>query len=101
MAQRDIRPFLYSFLSHPLLPHVDHSPDAVPLLHRLERVVNFLERLAVRDELVHLEIALQVVVDEARELCAALDATKRGALPHSARDELERCGEVLAVHRKG
>lgn len=48
----------------------------------------------MRDELVHLELALQVVVDEAGELRPALDAAERRALPDAARNELERCEGV-------
>ena len=63
---------------HPshLLPHVDHRSDAVPGLHRLERVIDAREGLAVGDEFVNLELALQIVVDEARELGATLDAAE-------------------------
>lgn len=44
----------------------------------------------MRDELVDLELAVEVVADEAGELRAALDAAKGASLPHAARDELER-----------
>lgn len=44
----------------------------------------------MRDELVHLELALQVVVDQIGQLGAALDAAEGAALPHAAGDELER-----------
>lgn len=42
------------------------------------------------DELVDLELTLQVVVDEAGQLGAALDTAKGAALPDTARDQLER-----------
>lgn len=77
-----------------LLPHVDDGPDAVASLHRLERLVDLADGVAVRDELVHLELALKVVVDEAGELRPALDAAERRALPDAARNELERCEGV-------
>ena len=51
----------------------------------------------MRDELVDLELALQVVVHETRQLRAALDATESRALPDAARDELECYGGVSAV----
>lgn len=47
----------------------------------------------MRDELVHLELAVLVVLDEAGELGAALDAAEGAAFPYAARDELECCGE--------
>ena len=41
------------------------------------------------DELVDLELAAGVVVDEAGELAAALDAAEGTALPDTSGDELE------------
>ena len=43
------------------------------------------------DELVDLELAVEVVADEAAHLGAALDATKGASLPHTAGNELECC----------
>ena len=43
------------------------------------------------DELVHLELAVEVVVDETRQLCATLDTTEGTSLPDTTSDELERC----------
>lgn len=43
----------------------------------------------MRDELINLEFALQVVVNKAGKLGAALDTTESGALPDTAGDELE------------
>ena len=43
----------------------------------------------MRNELVNLELALKVVVDEAGELGAALDAAESGSLPDTTGDELE------------
>jgi hypothetical protein len=45
----------------------------------------------VGDELVHLELALQVVVHKTGELGATLDATKGTSLPHTTGDQLECC----------
>ena len=44
------------------------------------------------NELIHLEIALQIVVHEAGELRAALDTAKSTALPHTPSNELEGTG---------
>ena len=43
----------------------------------------------MRDELVDLELAGHVVVDEVRELRAAFDAAESAAFPYAASDELE------------
>lgn len=43
------------------------------------------------DELVDLELAVEVVLDEAGELRAALDAAEGATLPDATGDELERC----------
>lgn len=41
------------------------------------------------NELVDLELAVEVVLDEAGELAAALDTAERTALPHTAGDQLK------------
>lgn len=71
------------------IPHVDHTPDAIARLHVLERGIDLNQRLPVRDELVDLQLARHVVVDQVRELRAALDAAERAPFPHAACDELE------------
>jgi len=43
----------------------------------------------MRDELVDLELAGHVVVDQVGQLRAAFDAAERAAFPYAARDELE------------
>ena len=73
---------------------VQHGADAVALLHELKGLVDGGQRLAVGDELVHLEAAVEVVLDEVGELAAALDAAKGAALPDAARDQLECCDGV-------
>lgn len=71
--------------------HGQDSADAVSLLHDVEGLVDLGQSLAVRNELVDLEAALEVVLDQAGELAAALDTTKGAALPYTTRDELECC----------
>jgi hypothetical protein len=73
------------------LLHVDDATDTVTLLHLIEGGVDTVQRLAVSDELVHLELAVEVVVDETRQLCATLDTTKGTSLPDTTSDELECC----------
>ena len=70
-------------------PHVHHAPDTIPLLHDVERLVDLAQRLSMRDELVHLERTGHVVAHEVGQLRATLDPTKRTALPHSTRHQLE------------
>lgn len=41
------------------------------------------------DELVHLEVAVEVVVHETGKLSATLDTTEGATLPYTAGDELE------------
>lgn len=71
------------------LVHVDDAADAVTSLHVLEGGVDLVERLSVGDELVDLELAVHVVVDEVRELSAALDTTESTSLPDTTGNELE------------
>lgn len=72
-----------------LLLHGDHTAHAVTSLHVLEGLVDLVQGLTVGDEFVNLELAVKVVLDEAGELAAALDAAKRAALPHATGDQLE------------
>jgi hypothetical protein len=71
------------------LAHVDDAADAVTSLHVLEGGIDLVERLSVGDELVDLELAGHVVVDEVGKLSAALDTTEGTSLPDTTGDELE------------
>jgi hypothetical protein len=71
------------------LAHVDDAADAVTSLHVLEGSVDLVEGLSVGDELVDLELAVHVVVDEVGKLSAALDTTESTSLPDATGDELE------------
>lgn len=81
--------------THPLLAHVDDATDAVAGLHVAECLVDLVEGLAVRDELVDLEVAVHVVGDQAGELRAALYAAEGTAFPDAAGDELEGWGVLV------
>lgn len=74
--------------------HVDNATNTVTLLHLVEGAVDSTQRLAVSNELVHLELAVQVVVHKARQLGAALDATKGTSLPDTTGNKLECCEEL-------
>jgi hypothetical protein len=82
------------FCTGQLLPHVHNASNAVARLHVSECLVDLVERLAVRDELVHLEVASHVVGDEVRELGAALYTAESAAFPDAAGNELEGCLSV-------
>lgn len=71
------------------IPHVDHTANAIAMLHGVKRLVDILQRFSVCDELIDLELALHVIIDQARELGAALDSTERTSSPDTACDKLE------------
>src|SRR3712207_4046296 len=66
---------------------LDHRTDAVLVVHELEPVVDVLERDPVRDERVHVELAVEVELNELRDLVAAFDAAEGGARDPPAGDE--------------
>lgn len=72
-----------------LVGHSNHRPDAVTLLHDLEGGVDLGQCFAVGDELVHLQFTIKVVLDEAGQLCPALNTTKGTSLPDTSRYKLE------------
>lgn len=74
--------------------HVDNATNTVTLLHLVEGAVDSTQRLAVSNELVHLELAVQVVVHQTGQLGAALDATEGTSLPDTTGNQLECCEEL-------
>lgn len=74
-------------ISH--LFHIHNAAHTVSLLHLLKGSVDGRQRLPVGDELVHLELAVEVVVHQTGQLRATLDATESTALPHTAGNQLE------------
>src|ERR1700742_1653863 len=64
-------------------PHVHHTSDAVAGVHVVEGVVDLVQRLTVGYELVHLELAIQIVLDKSGQLGAALDPAKGATAPDS------------------
>src|SRR6185437_14555779 len=60
----------------------DHRADHLAFVHQVERFVDLLQRQHLRDELVHLQPALHVIVDVARQLRTAFDATECCTAPH-------------------
>lgn len=71
------------------LLHINNAPDAVTSVHVVESTVNTAQVLAVSNELVDLELAGHVVIDETGELSAAFDASEGAAFPAASGDELE------------
>src|SRR5690606_22258927 len=57
--------------------------------HQVERVVDTIERQGVRDQVVDVDLAIHVPVDDLRDVAAAPGAAEGGALPHAPGDELE------------
>lgn len=74
-------------ISH--LFHIHNAAHTVALLHLLKGSVDGGQRLPVGDELVHLELAVEVVVHQTGQLGATLDATEGTTLPHTAGHQLE------------
>lgn len=71
------------------LRHIQDRPDTVALLHHLEGVVDLAQLLTVGDELVDLQLAVQVVLNEPRQLRPTLDTTESASLPLATCDKLE------------
>ena len=77
---------LYTILG---ISHINNAANAVSLLHVVESRSNVIQRLAVGDELIDLELTLHVIINQSRKLAAAFDTTERTALPDTASDKLE------------
>lgn len=80
-----------------LLGHVDDASDAVSSLHLVEGSVDSGQVLAVSDEFVHLQLAIEVVINEVRKLSAPFDPSKGASFPHTACDELECYWEYVSM----
>src|SRR5262249_41411206 len=64
--------------------------DRFAFVHQVEGVVDFFQRHGVCDQVVDVDAALHVPVDDLRHIGAASRAAEGGALPDAAGDELER-----------
>mmetsp|Transcript_47024 Transcript_47024/g.80923 ORF Transcript_47024/g.80923 Transcript_47024/m.80923 type:complete len:303 (+) Transcript_47024:123-1031(+) len=79
---------------------MNHRADGLPLVHDVEGVPDLLQGVLVGDELVHLQLARQVLVHVHRQHRAPLGAPEGGAGPAAAGDELERArGDLHAAGR--
>ena len=71
------------------LPHVDHASDTISTLHVLERNIDALQRLPVRDKLINLQFSCHVVVHQVGQLSPSLNTAKGAAFPYPTRHQLE------------
>src|SRR6185437_4507635 len=67
-----------------------HCADAFAGMHQVERLVDVLQRQQVGDEIVDVELAVHVPVDDLRHIGAAARAAERGAFPHPPGYQLKR-----------
>nr|GEU28163.1 hypothetical protein [Tanacetum cinerariifolium] len=78
----------------------DHRTDRLARLHQVEAFVDALERQAVGDQVVDIELAFHVPVDNFRHVGAAAGAAERGTFPFAARHQLERPGTDFLAGRR-
>src|SRR3989442_12721229 len=69
--------------------HHDRA-DGFALVHQVEALVDVGELELVRDQVVDVDLALHLPVDDFRHVAPALGAAERGALPYSSGDQPER-----------
>src|SRR5690349_10888778 len=67
-----------------------HAPNRFARVHEVERLVDVVQRHRVRDQVVDVDLALHVPVDDLRHVRAAARAAECSALPHPPGDQLER-----------
>src|SRR5947209_767231 len=74
---------------------LDDAADRLAFVHQVEPLVDALQRQLVGDQVVDVDLALHVPVDDARHVGATARAAEGRALPGAAGDELERTGRDL------
>src|SRR3712207_2998870 len=75
---------------------VDDAADGFTPMHQVEGGVYLLHRHGVGDEVVYVDFALHVPVDDFRDVGTAARPAEGTPLPRPARDELERAsGDLL------
>jgi len=92
-AQRRLSSENYIVLFRLSLSHVHDTTNAITLLHDIKRLVDVLKSLAVRDELIDLQLALQIIINQVWKLAAAFNTAESTALPDAPSDKLECYGE--------
>src|SRR6202011_1060387 len=78
-----------------LVSVADHRTDRFPLMHEVEPFVDPIERQHVGDQIVDIDLAVHVPVDDLRHVGAAARAAEGRALPYPAGYQLERPGANL------
>src|SRR5262245_55157592 len=68
----------------------DYATNRFALVHQIERVVDLAERHRVRDQVVDVDLAVHVPVDDLRHIGTAARAAECSALPHPPGHQLER-----------
>src|SRR4030095_3031187 len=66
----------------------DDAADRLARVHQIEGLVDVRERHRVRDQVVDVDLAVHVPVDDLRHIGATARATERGAFPHAPGDQL-------------
>lgn len=79
------------------LSHINNASNTVSLFHHFECTVDLVQCLPMRDELVHLQFAGHVVVNQVGKLGAALDPAEGASFPYTAGDELERFVMLVSI----
>src|SRR5665213_1751946 len=78
----------------------NHRADRLAFVHQVEGVVDLVERHGVGDEVVDVDLAVHIPVDDFRDIGAAARAAEGGAAPDAAGDEMERArGDFMTGRR--
>jgi hypothetical protein len=70
----------------------------VTRMHVVEGSVDVGQWLSVRNELIHLQLAVHIVGYEIWELCPSLDTSKCATLPYTACDKLESWRKISVAN---
>src|SRR5688572_32512100 len=73
----------------------DDAADRLALVHEVETLVDVRERQAMGDQIVDVDLAVHVPVDDPRHIAASLRTAESRPFPHAASDELKRAGPNL------
>src|SRR5262249_49905898 len=73
----------------------DDCSNRFTLVHQVESFINPIERQHVRDQIVDIDLAVHVPVDDLGHIGAAPRATESGSLPDPAGHQLERASVNL------
>src|ERR671910_179693 len=75
----------------------DDRADRLAFVHQVKRVVDLIQRYDMGDQIVDVDLTVHVPIDDLRNVGPATRTTERAALPHPARDKLERTGRNLGT----